>query len=117
MARSPRTELPPFSLRLTFDERAALKQAADGQASGDFIRRRLFGDSPVPRLVIYDPDGATVKWLADGLYSFAVIAPLRVPKPYRHHQDGILPCPECETRVKVANLGKHLSKVHGYRIL
>lgn len=71
----------------------------------------------VGRLVIYDPEGATVKWLEDGLYSFAVIAPLRVPKPYRHHQDGILPCPECETRVKVANLGKHLSKVHGYMIL
>lgn len=48
MARTPRTELPPFSLRLTFDERAALERAANGQALSDFIRRRLFGDSPVP---------------------------------------------------------------------
>ena len=41
---------PPFSLRLTFEERAALEQAAAGMPLGAYIRSRLFdGDLPPRR--------------------------------------------------------------------
>lgn len=35
---------PPFSLRLTFEERARLEQAAAGMALGAYIRERVLGD-------------------------------------------------------------------------
>ena len=40
---SKKTSLPPFSLRLTFDERAILEKAAAGMPVGAYIRERLFG--------------------------------------------------------------------------
>ena len=40
---------PPFSLRLTFEERAALEQAAGGMPLGAFIREKLFGGDLQPR--------------------------------------------------------------------
>jgi hypothetical protein len=39
----------PFSLRLSFDERARLEQDASGMALGAYIRERLFGDDAAPR--------------------------------------------------------------------
>lgn len=39
----------PFSLRLSFDERARLEQDASGMALGAYIRDRLFGDDAAPR--------------------------------------------------------------------
>ncbi|QFT93375.1 hypothetical protein FIU86_11035 [Roseovarius sp. THAF9] len=39
----------PFSLRLSFDERAKLEQDASGMALGAYIRDRLFGDDVAPR--------------------------------------------------------------------
>ena len=39
----------PFSLRLSFDERARLEQDASGMALGAYIRDRLFGENAAPR--------------------------------------------------------------------
>jgi len=49
MTRNTRTEAPPFSLRLTLDERAKLERDAAGQAVSVYVRHMLFGDQPVPR--------------------------------------------------------------------
>ena len=40
---------PPFSLRLTFEERARLEKEAAGMALGAYIRMRLFGEDAEPR--------------------------------------------------------------------
>lgn len=40
---------PPFSLRLTYEERARLEQDAAGKPLGAYIRERLFGDDVSPR--------------------------------------------------------------------
>lgn len=49
-AEKPDTKKPtPFSLRLSFDERARLEQDASGMALGAYIRDRLFGDDVAPR--------------------------------------------------------------------
>ncbi len=45
-ARKPKAPAP-FSLRLSFDERARLKKMAGTRALGEFIRDRLFADSSV----------------------------------------------------------------------
>lgn len=45
MTRKP---LPPFSLRLTFEERARLEAEAGRAPLGRHIRSRLFGDSARP---------------------------------------------------------------------
>jgi len=39
----------PFSLRLTFEERAELERAAAGMPVGEYIRDRLFGGTDLPR--------------------------------------------------------------------
>ena len=49
MADEKKRYPPPFSLRLTFEERAALDQAADGMPLGAFIRSRLLGEKLEPR--------------------------------------------------------------------
>lgn len=41
--------LPPFSLRLTFEERAALEAAAGDTPLGAYIRERMFDASRPPR--------------------------------------------------------------------
>lgn len=40
---------PPFSIRLSFDERAKLEAAAAGQPLGAFIRETIFGSDIQPR--------------------------------------------------------------------
>ena len=40
---------PPFSLRLSFEERAALEEAAGGMPLGAFIREKLLGGALTPR--------------------------------------------------------------------
>jgi hypothetical protein len=40
---------PPFSLRLTYEERARLEAEADGKPLGAYIRERLLGDDVAPR--------------------------------------------------------------------
>jgi hypothetical protein len=40
---------PPFSLRLTFEERARLERMAKGQSLGAYIRQRLLGDEAEAR--------------------------------------------------------------------
>jgi hypothetical protein len=40
---------PPFSLRLTFEERARLERDAAGMSLGAYIRNRLFGETASPR--------------------------------------------------------------------
>lgn len=47
--RKRRSIPPPFSLRLTFEERARLERDAAGMSLGAYIRSRLFGDDPPPR--------------------------------------------------------------------
>jgi hypothetical protein len=47
-------KLPPFSLRLSFEERAVLERAAAGMSLSDYARSRLFdggngGSAPVER--------------------------------------------------------------------
>ena len=39
----------PFSLRLTFEERAELEKKAAGMALGAYIRERLLGEDAAPR--------------------------------------------------------------------
>lgn len=39
---------PPFSLCLTFEERARLEREAAGMSLGAYIRERLFGESAAP---------------------------------------------------------------------
>jgi hypothetical protein len=45
---------PPFSLRLSFDERANLEAMAGGRPVGEYIRVRLFGE-PEPRRAVKMP--------------------------------------------------------------
>lgn len=40
---------PPFSLRLTFEERARLERDAAGMSLGAYIRAKLFGKDVLPR--------------------------------------------------------------------
>tara|TARA_R110002096_G_scaffold301526_2_gene496481 strand:+ start:774 stop:1181 length:408 start_codon:yes stop_codon:yes gene_type:complete len=40
---------PPFSLRLTFEERARLEKEAAGMSLGAYIRFRLLGEDATPR--------------------------------------------------------------------
>lgn len=40
---------PPFSLRLSFEERARLVRDAAGMSLGAYIRERLFGEDVAPR--------------------------------------------------------------------
>ncbi len=47
-ARKPKYP-PPFSLRLTYEERAWLEADARGRPLGTYIRERLFGDDARPR--------------------------------------------------------------------
>ncbi len=47
-AAKPRTPAP-FSLRLTFEERARLERDAAGMSLGAYIRGRLFGEDTNPR--------------------------------------------------------------------
>ena len=49
MANKRKTCPSPFCLRLTFEERAALEQAASGQPLAVYVRSRLFDDSLPPR--------------------------------------------------------------------
>lgn len=45
-----RPSLPPFSLRLTFEERAALEKAAGDMPLGAYVRERIFdGSRPARR--------------------------------------------------------------------
>ena len=47
---SKKSKLPtPFSLRLTFEERAALEQSAGNRPLGAYIRSKLFGGTEAPR--------------------------------------------------------------------
>jgi len=39
----------PFSLRLSFEERARLERDAAGMSLGAYIRERLFGEDAAPR--------------------------------------------------------------------
>jgi hypothetical protein len=71
----------------------------------------------VGRLVIYDPSLGMVKWLENELYSFTVIAPIRVPKRFRYDSNRIICCLDCGIRVKARNLRRHLDRVHGYLTL
>ena len=48
-AKSPPKYPPPFSLRLTFEERATLDEAAAGMSVGAYIRSRLFAEDAAPR--------------------------------------------------------------------
>ena len=40
---------PPFSLRLTYEERAGLDAERGGKSLAAYIRERLFGDDAAPR--------------------------------------------------------------------
>jgi hypothetical protein len=48
-ADAPKKYPPPFSLRLTYEERARLEAEADGKPVGAYIRERLLGDDVAPR--------------------------------------------------------------------
>ncbi len=40
---------PPFSLRLTFEERVQLDRAATGMSLGAYIRQQILGENAAPR--------------------------------------------------------------------
>lgn len=48
-APPPKTYPPPFSLRLTHDERARLDAERGNKPLGAYIRERLFGEDATPR--------------------------------------------------------------------
>lgn len=48
-ADAPKKYPPPFSLRLTQEERARLEAEANGKPLGAYIRERLLGDDVAPR--------------------------------------------------------------------
>lgn len=48
-AVEPKKYPPPFSLRLTHEERARLEAEANGKPLGAYIRERLLGDDVAPR--------------------------------------------------------------------
>jgi hypothetical protein len=51
---------PPFSLRLSFQERARLQQLADGEPLGSYIRDRLLSDAPKRRtMTVHDREALT----------------------------------------------------------
>ena len=47
--QKPKTYPPPFSLRLTYEERAQLEAEAGDKPLGAYIRERLLGDDAAPR--------------------------------------------------------------------
>lgn len=47
--KKPEKSPPPFSLRLSYDERARLSAAAQGKPLGAYIREQLLGDEAAPR--------------------------------------------------------------------
>lgn len=49
MASDGKSYPSPFSLRLTFEERARLEEAAAGMSLGAYIRQRLFDGDAAPR--------------------------------------------------------------------
>lgn len=57
----------PFSLRLTFEERAVLERMAGDKPLGAFIRKQLFGDSAAPRTLHQRKPGPDKKALAQAL--------------------------------------------------
>lgn len=48
-ARTPKRRTPPFSLRLSADERARLERDAAGESLACYVRARLFGEEARPR--------------------------------------------------------------------
>lgn len=50
-SNKPKAPSPPFSLRLTFEERARLEAEAGDMALGAYIRMRLFDDAAPPRRI------------------------------------------------------------------
>ncbi len=48
MADKEKKQTKPFSLRLTFEERAELEKVAAGMSLGAFVRSRLFDGTEVP---------------------------------------------------------------------
>jgi hypothetical protein len=51
---------PPFSLRLSFQERARLQALADGEPLGSYIRDRLLSDAPKRRIMtVHDREALT----------------------------------------------------------
>ena len=48
MTDQPNKQMPPFSLRLTFEERAQLERDAAGMSLGAYIRSRIF-DKDLPK--------------------------------------------------------------------
>lgn len=53
--KSKRRYTPPFSLRLTLDERKRLDEMAGNQPLGSYIRNRLFGEQVEKRRTIKKP--------------------------------------------------------------
>lgn len=68
----------------------------------------------VGKLVIFDPNGKSLRWLEDQTYTFVVQSMVRVPKSHRDCMDEFVDCPECRRRMKAKNLGKHLRNIHSY---
>lgn len=68
MARDPRT--PPFSLRLTFEERQKLEELASGDALGAYIKSVVFNEAAK-----LPPDRSSPERRQATLRSGAVIRP------------------------------------------
>jgi hypothetical protein len=45
MTDKPKKQIPPFSLRFTFEERAQLEKDSAGMSLGAYIRSRIFNES------------------------------------------------------------------------
>lgn len=101
----------------TFEGCFTLVNVETGSAENFYLAVKNKAGFLVGKLVVFDPDGKTIKWLEDQTYSFAVLTPVRVPKSYRAWMENFIDCPDCHTRLKAKNLRKHLDSIHGYIVL
>lgn len=97
-----------------FEDHFTLVNVETGAAENFYLAVKNKAGFLVGKLVVFDPDGKTLKWLEDQNYSFAVLTPVRVPKSYRAWMEDFVDCPDCHKRLKAKNLRKHLDSIHGY---
>lgn len=91
---------PPFSLRLSFEERARLEALADGEPLGSYIRSRLLDSAPSRKRMTVNDKDALVRVL--GLLGQSRLSS-NINQLAKAVNSGSLPVtPETETELKAA---------------
>lgn len=71
----------------------------------------------VGRVVVFDADCTSIRWIENEMYSFKILGPVKFPKTFNVREEDTVECPECHTRVKAKNLAKHFRKKHHFMML